>query len=81
MQLFTYINSLIDPIYYLQLSEHFWSIPYYIYENIDKIIILYSVKEMYTIIKDTGLVSIIKNESNKNINDKNINQIKFQAKL
>ena len=51
MPLFTILNSFIDSSFYDLYVDYFWKIPKYIFENADKILLLYTGKEILSMIR------------------------------
>ena len=71
MPLFTILNSFIDSSFYQLYSDYFWTIPKLIIENADKIILIYTGKELLYMIKTHNLFSIYRED----------NELKIQSKL
>ena len=70
MPLFTILNSFIDSSFYQIYSDYFWQIPKYIFENADKIILLYTGKELLYMIKTHNLVSLYREDNEPKIQSK-----------
>ena len=69
MPLFTILNSFIDSSFYDLYVDYFWKIPKYIFENADKIL-LYTGKEILSMIKTHNLVSIYREDKEPKIQSK-----------
>ena len=70
MPLFTILNTFIDSSFYHLYADYFWQIPKYIFENADKIILLYTGKELLYMIKTHNLVSIYREDNEPKIQSK-----------
>ena len=70
MPLFTFINSMIESSFYNTYSEYFWHIPKLIIENVDKIVLLYTGKELLYMIKTHNLVSLYREDKEPKIQSK-----------
>tara|TARA_Y100000389_G_C17240292_1_gene402729 strand:+ start:360 stop:575 length:216 start_codon:yes stop_codon:yes gene_type:complete len=70
MPLFTILNLFIDSSFYQFYSEYFWTIPKLIIENVDKIVLLYTGKELLYMIKTHNLVSLYREDNEPKIQSK-----------
>lgn len=70
MPLFTFINSMIESSFYNAYAEYFWHIPKLIIENVDKIVLLYTGKELLYMIKTHNLVSLYTEDKEPKIQSK-----------
>ena len=70
MPLFTLINLILDSSFYETYADYFWTIPKLIIENVDKIVILYTGKELLYMIKTHNLVSLYREDKEPKIQSK-----------
>ena len=70
MPLFTFINLILDSSFYDAYAEYFWTIPKLIIENVDKIVLLYTGKELLYMIKTHNLVSLYREDKEPKIQSK-----------